>query len=130
LEDSHLTGIEAIGIDVVYWKTTIETTIKNYREVDGVMIAHSDRSIVTLFKFGECSMSHTRTRMEETWTIDDVVFNVPSLSMDFFIPPADIIKNRSENDACKYQSDGKPMSRKLRNGNLQQVLVGRSKCGD
>jgi hypothetical protein len=28
--------------------------------------------------------------MEEVWRIDDVVFNVPGLSMDYFIPPADI----------------------------------------
>jgi len=128
LEDSHLTGIEATGIDVVYWETTIETTINNYRAVDGVMIAHSGRSVVSLFKFGECSMSHTRTRMEETWTIDDVVFNVPGLSMDFFIPPADIIKSGSGGDVCNYQSDGKPMSRKPQNGILQQVPVGGSKC--
>lgn len=128
LEDSHLTRIQATGIDVVYWETTIETTINNYRTVDGVMIAHSGRSVVTLFKFGECSMSHTRTRMEETWTIDDVVFNVPGLSMDFFIPPADIIKSGSGGDVCNYQSDGKPMSRKPQNGILQQVPVGGSKC--
>ena len=28
--------------------------------------------------------------MEELWVIDDVVFNVPGLSIDCFIPPADI----------------------------------------
>lgn len=130
LEDSHLTRIQATGMDVIYWETTIETTINNYRAVDGVMIAHSGRSVVNLFKFGECSMNHTRTRMEETWTIDDVVFNVPGLSMDCFIPPADIIKSGSGGDACNNQSDGKPVSRKLGNGMLQQVHVGRSKCMD
>jgi hypothetical protein len=31
--------------------------------------------------------------MEEVWTIDDVMFNVPGLSMDHFIPPADILDN-------------------------------------
>eukprot|EP01018_Ginkgo_biloba_P021035 Gb_21083 [translate_table: standard] len=77
MEDSHLTRIQAAGADVVYWETTIESTIEDYRAVDGVMIAHSGRSVVTLFRFGEVPMSHTKTRMEEIWTIEDVVFNVP-----------------------------------------------------
>ena len=51
LEDSHLTQIQATGIDVVYWDTTIEKTINNYRAVDGVMIAHLGRSVVTCDSF-------------------------------------------------------------------------------
>ncbi|KAL1060424.1 hypothetical protein V6Z11_1Z098400 [Gossypium hirsutum] len=35
-------------------------------------------------------MSHTRTRMEEAWAIEEVAFNVPGLSMVCFIPPAEI----------------------------------------
>uniref|UniRef100_A0A0A9E753 Uncharacterized protein n=1 Tax=Arundo donax TaxID=35708 RepID=A0A0A9E753_ARUDO len=54
------------------------------------MIAHAGRSAVTLFRFGEMAMSHTKTRMEEAWTIDEAAFNVPGLSTDCFIPPADI----------------------------------------
>lgn len=54
------------------------------------MIAHSGRSAVTLFRFGEVAMSHTKTRMEEAWSIEEVAFNVPGLSMDCFIPPTDI----------------------------------------
>jgi hypothetical protein len=41
VEDSHLTQIESTRNDVVYWETTIETTIDHYKPVDGVMIAHS-----------------------------------------------------------------------------------------
>lgn len=93
MEDSHLTRIQTAGADAVYWETTIETTIEDYRCVDGVMIAHAGRSVVTLFRFGEVPMSHTKTTMEESWTIEDVVFNVPGLSMDSFIPPADLIKS-------------------------------------
>ncbi|KAJ6324945.1 hypothetical protein OIU76_012102 [Salix suchowensis] len=59
-------------------------------DVDGVLIAHQGRSIATVFRFEEVSVQHSRTRMEEVWRIDDVVFNVPGLSMDYFIPPADI----------------------------------------
>ncbi|KAJ0982088.1 hypothetical protein J5N97_010343 [Dioscorea zingiberensis] len=91
MEDSHLTRIQSnTGGDAVYWETTINSFLEDYRLVEGVMIAHSGRSVVTLFRFGEMAMSHTKTRMEEAWTIEEVAFNVPGLSMDCFIPPADI----------------------------------------
>ncbi|XP_020576711.1 uncharacterized protein LOC110022222 [Phalaenopsis equestris] len=92
MEDSHLTRIQstATGGDTVYWETTINSFMDDYRPVEGVMIAHSGRSIVTLFRFGDEAMSHTKTRMEEAWTIEEVAFNVPGLSVDCFIPPADI----------------------------------------
>jgi len=91
MEDSHLTRIQSSsGGDAVYWETTINSFLDDYRPVEGIMIAHSGRSVVTLFRFGEMAMSHTKTRMEEAWTIEEVAFNVPGLSMDCFIPPADI----------------------------------------
>ncbi|KAF5199967.1 glutamyl-tRNA (Gln) amidotransferase subunit A [Thalictrum thalictroides] len=90
MEDSHLTRIQSNGGDAVYWETTINSFLDDYRSVEGIMIAHSGRSVVTLFRFGEMAMSHTKTRMEEAWTIEEVAFNVPGLSMDCFIPPADI----------------------------------------
>ncbi|XWS16729.1 hypothetical protein CRYUN_Cryun33cG0003000 [Craigia yunnanensis] len=93
LEDSHLTRVPTQENDSVYWETTIGSSIGDYRDVDGVLLAHQGRSIATVFRFGELSMQHCRTRMEEIWSIDDVVFNVPGLSMDSFIPPADISDN-------------------------------------
>ena len=36
-------------------------------------------------------MSHTKTRLEEEWVIDEMAFDVPGLSFDLFIPPADIV---------------------------------------
>ncbi|OMO77887.1 hypothetical protein COLO4_24978 [Corchorus olitorius] len=91
LEDSHLTRVHTQENDSsVYWETTIGSSIGDYRDVDGVLIAHQGRSIATIFRFGELSVEHTRTRMEEMWTIDDAVFNVQGLSIDSFIPPADI----------------------------------------
>lgn len=90
LEDSHLTRIQSNGGDAVYWETTINSFLDDYRPVDGIMIAHSGRSVATLFKFGETAMSHTKTRMEEVWTIEEVAFNVPGLSEDCFIPPAEL----------------------------------------
>ncbi|MBA0660395.1 hypothetical protein Goklo_012416, partial [Gossypium klotzschianum] len=102
LEDSHLTRVQTQeenvqnqeenegGCACAYWETTIGSCIGDYRDVDGVLIAHQGRSIATVFRFGELSMQHSRSRMEEFWSIDDVVFNVQGLSIDSFIPPADI----------------------------------------
>ncbi|KAF8406235.1 hypothetical protein HHK36_008320 [Tetracentron sinense] len=90
MEDSHLTRIQSNGGDAVYWETTINSFLDDYRPVEGIMIAHSGRSVVTLFRFSEMAMSHTKTRMEEAWTIEEVAFNVPGLSLDCFIPPADL----------------------------------------
>ncbi|GAV65937.1 DUF620 domain-containing protein [Cephalotus follicularis] len=90
LEDSHLTRIQNNGGDAVYWETTINSFLDDYRPVEGIMIAHSGHSVVTLFRFGDTAMSHTRTRMEEAWAIEEVAFNVPGLSVDCFIPPAEL----------------------------------------
>jgi hypothetical protein len=101
MEDSHLTRIQSTtGGDSVYWETTINSFIEDYRPVEGIMIAHSGRSAVTLFRFGEVAMSHTKTRMEEAWSIEEVVFSVPGLSMDCFIPPTDI-KSGSVGEAAE-----------------------------
>ncbi|KAI9118216.1 hypothetical protein K1719_010548 [Acacia pycnantha] len=100
LEDSHLTRIQNNGGDAVYWETTINSFLDDYRPVEGIMIAHSGRSVVTLFRFGETAMSHTKTRMEEAWTIEEVAFNVPGLSLDCFIPPAEL-RFASMSEACE-----------------------------
>lgn len=90
VEDSHLTRIQTSPGDAVFWETTIDSTLDDYRCVDGVMIAHAGKSSVTLFRFGEEAMSHTKTRLEEEWIIDEVAFDVPGLSSELFIPPSDI----------------------------------------
>jgi hypothetical protein len=110
VEDSHLTRIQPYdGGDAVYWETTISSFLEHHRPVDGgVVIAHAGRSAVTLFRFGETAMSHTKTRMEEAWTIDEAAFNVPGLSTDCFIPPADI-RRSSDSDVvhCEAPPRGK-----------------------
>jgi hypothetical protein len=122
VEDSHLTRIESTGNDAVYWETTIETTIDHYKPVDGVMIAHSGRSVVTVFKFGgQFGMTSTKTRIEETWTIEEIVFNVPGLSMDFFIPPAEIRKGSASGDPSELTSG------KFGNGKAWQNSLGKLK---
>jgi hypothetical protein len=104
MEDSHLTRIQSNGGDAVYWETTINSFLDDYRPVEGIMIAHSGRSVVTLYRFGEVAMSHTKTKMEEAWTIEEVAFNVPGLSMDCFIPPADL-RSGSFGETCELPQE-------------------------
>ncbi|XP_077223136.1 replication factor C subunit, putative (DUF620) [Tasmannia lanceolata] len=96
-EDSHLLRIKGSTTESVYWETTMESMIEDYRLIDGVKIAHSGRTAVSLFRFGNNSDSHTRTRMEETWTIEEVDFNIWGLSTDCFLPPGDL---RKEQEGC------------------------------
>ena len=53
MEGSHFTRIQSNGGDVVYWETTINSFLEDYRLVERIMVAHSGRSIMTLFRFGE-----------------------------------------------------------------------------
>ncbi|THU56843.1 hypothetical protein C4D60_Mb11t21470 [Musa balbisiana] len=89
LEDSHLLRIKSAQ-ENVYWETTMESLMEDYRPIDGVNIAHTGRTTVSSFQFGEASEGHTRTRMEETWTVEEVDFNIRGLSKDCFLPPADL----------------------------------------
>jgi len=97
LEDSHLLRIKASGNDSIFWETTMESTIQDYRTIDGINIAYKGRTSVSLFRFGETSESHSRTRMEEVWAIEEVDFNIKGLSMDCFLPPSDLKK---EEEGC------------------------------
>lgn len=97
LQDSHLLRITAPGNDSIFWETTMESTIQDYRTIDGINIAHKGRTSVSLFRFGETSESHSRTRMEEVWAIEEVDFNIKGLSLDCFLPPSDLKK---EEEGC------------------------------
>ncbi|XP_010539570.1 PREDICTED: uncharacterized protein LOC104813603 [Tarenaya hassleriana] len=110
LEDSHLTRVTtamatspptnspaSVEDEAMYWETTIGSSIGDYRDVDGVAVAHCGRAVATVFRFEEASLQYSRMRMEEMWRIDDVVFDVPGLSHDSFIPPADIFGDDNHN---------------------------------
>ncbi|KAJ4796340.1 DUF620 family protein (DUF620) [Rhynchospora pubera] len=128
IEDSQLTRIQANCHDEsIYWETNIISTLEDYRSVEGVMIAHSGRSVVTLYRFGETAMSHTRTRMEEAWTIDEVAFNVHGLSLDCFIPPADM-KTDSFPQECLLQASERGKSTNSLIGGCAKVAALESSC--
>ncbi|KAK9123777.1 hypothetical protein Sjap_013379 [Stephania japonica] len=88
IEDTNLLRISK-GEDSVFWETSMESVIKDYKYIEGVNIAHGGKTTVTLFRYGEGSFNHKR-KMEELWTIEEVDFNVWGLSKDCFLPPADL----------------------------------------
>ncbi|KAM7272637.1 hypothetical protein ACFE04_027300 [Oxalis oulophora] len=89
LEDSKLVKMKPIkGNDDVFWETTIESTIEDYRYIDGINIAHSGKTLTTLYRY-ETARNHKR-KIEETWRIEEVDFNINGLSTECFLPPADL----------------------------------------
>lgn len=124
IEDSQLSRIQVNCHDdeSIYWETNTISFLEDYRSIEGVMIAHSGRSIVTLYRFGETATSHTRTRMEEAWTIDEVAFNVHGLSLDCFIPPADI-KSHPFPEMCLLQASERGKSTNSLTGGCAKVAA-------
>lgn len=106
LEDSHLLRIKASENVGIFWETTMESLIQDYRTIDGINIAHAGKTSVSLFRFGESSESHSRTRLEEFWTIEEVDFNIKGLSIDCFLPPADL-KKEEESGCTDFASNAK-----------------------
>ncbi|KAL2464756.1 hypothetical protein Fot_52712 [Forsythia ovata] len=94
LEDSYLTRIQSPGSRPTYWETSMGTKVEDYRSLEGMMIAHSGQSNVIITRFGDnLKEGPAITRMEETYTIDDLAVNVPGLSIDSFIPPEEMQKD-------------------------------------
>ncbi|PSS30817.1 TRNA N6-adenosine threonylcarbamoyltransferase [Actinidia chinensis var. chinensis] len=92
-EDSRLLTVKTKVDDSegVFWETRIESVIEDYKYVDGANIAHSGKTFVTVYRYGEQSANHRR-ELEETWKIEEVDFNIWDLSNDFFMPPSEIKK--------------------------------------
>jgi hypothetical protein len=104
LEDSHLLRIRMQGeaAETAYWETSMESSIGDYRPVDGINVAHAGRTVVSLSRFGsggadddgsdaDLRGKRTCTCMEETWSIEEVDFNIMGLSTECFLPPRDMI---------------------------------------
>lgn len=78
----------ARGNDHVFWETTMETAIGDYRSVDGINIAHGGKTSALLYRYGHAY--NQKRRIEETWEIEEVDFNICGLSMECFLPPSDL----------------------------------------
>lgn len=88
-EDSRLLTVKTNKDDGdVFWETSMESVIEDYKYVDGVNIAHSGKTFVTVFRYGEQSANHKR-ELEESWKIEEVDFNIWGLKTEFFMPPSD-----------------------------------------
>ncbi|KAH7404658.1 hypothetical protein KP509_15G036600 [Ceratopteris richardii] len=91
LKEKHVTRIHENGKNEgMYLDTTIESTFSDYKAVDGITLPYTGQSTIVLSKSGDMEASHVFTRIEEAWSINDIVFNVPGLSSEYFIPPADV----------------------------------------
>ncbi|CAN8237134.1 unnamed protein product [Cochlearia groenlandica] len=108
LEDSSLTRIQTPGTLPTYWETSMSSWMEDYRAIEGgseVVIAHTGKTDVLISRFGEnLKGGISVTRMEEKWTINDVAFDVPGLSVDCFIPPKEMKK-----DLYHHQEDNHTM---------------------
>lgn len=74
--------------DRVFWETTVESVVQDYKQTDGIKVAHSGNTMTTLYRYGK-SHNHKR-KIEETWRIDEVDFNICGLSDETFLPPPDL----------------------------------------
>ncbi|KAL5558068.1 hypothetical protein UlMin_034279 [Ulmus minor] len=90
-EDTKLVRMKpAKGNDSVFWETTMISVIEGYKYVDGINIAHGGKTTTMLYRYG-AAHNHKR-KIEETWKIEEIDFNICGLSMDCFLPPADVKK--------------------------------------
>ncbi|KAK3231590.1 hypothetical protein Dsin_003471 [Dipteronia sinensis] len=95
LEDTKLVRMKPIkGKESVFWETSMATMIDDYRYVDSINIAHTGKTVTTLFRYG--GAHNHRRKIEETWKIEEVDFNICGLSIEMFLPPADLKRDQGE----------------------------------
>ncbi|KAK3038120.1 hypothetical protein RJ639_029574 [Escallonia herrerae] len=96
-EDTKLVRMKAAkGDESVFWETSMESVLEDYRYIDGINIAHSGKTAATIYRYGK-ALNH-RGKIEETWRIEEVDFNICGLSMDCFLAPADVKKEQDSEE--------------------------------
>ncbi|KAK7305821.1 hypothetical protein VNO77_43733 [Canavalia gladiata] len=119
LEDSHLLKLKSEESDSIYWETNMESLIKEYRSIDGIQIAHGGNTCVSLFRFGEGPETHSRTRMEEVWQVEEVDFNIQGLSLDCFLPPSDLKTDQESHCGGLVASNNPKLPYKIRSASFR-----------
>ncbi|KAJ8531956.1 hypothetical protein K7X08_011879 [Anisodus acutangulus] len=90
-EDTKLVRVKSPkGDSNVFWETSMESMLEDYRYIEGINVAHSGKTAATIYRYGK--NINYRAKIEETWMIEEIDFNISGLSMDCFLPPADINK--------------------------------------
>ncbi|KAL6574302.1 hypothetical protein OROHE_001206 [Orobanche hederae] len=97
-EDTKLIRMKsmAVGDDSVFYETSMESVVEDYRVVDGISIAHGGRTNASLYRYGK--QMKRKWKLEETWKIEEVDFNIYGLSLDYFLPPADVRKDNGHDE--------------------------------
>ncbi|CAL1399799.1 unnamed protein product [Linum trigynum] len=103
-EDSRLLRMRTKDDYDVFWETSMESVMEDYKYVEGVNIAHSGKTRVTVYRYGEQSANHKR-EIRETWKIDEVDFNVWGLTAENFLPPADLVVTPSKKKEKKEKKE-------------------------
>ncbi|KAK8705637.1 hypothetical protein V6N13_049235 [Hibiscus sabdariffa] len=80
--------------DSVFWETSVESVVQDYKQISGIKVAHGGKTVTTLYRYGK-SINHKR-RIEETWRIDEVDFNISGLPNETFLPPADLKRDQEQ----------------------------------
>ncbi|KAK4722898.1 hypothetical protein R3W88_013131 [Solanum pinnatisectum] len=95
-EDTKLVRLKSAkdNNDSIFWETSMESTLKDYRYIEGINIAHSGRTAATIYRYGK-NIDY-RAKVEETWKIEEIDFNISGLSMDCFLPPVDVNKENEQ----------------------------------
>lgn len=120
LEDSHLLKLKSSTSDAIFWETNMESLIQDYKTVDGINIAHAGKTWVTLSRFGEDPESHSRTRINEVWKIEEVDFNIKGLSMDCFLPPSDLKREEEKGLAeCGVATNNAKLPHKIQSASFK-----------
>ncbi|KAL8473242.1 hypothetical protein ACS0TY_030174 [Phlomoides rotata] len=96
LEDSRLLSVKTYKEDGdVFWETSTESVINDYKYVDGVNIAHGGKTFFTVFRYGEESANHKR-ELQETWKIEEF----PSFSALFHAKTTKPVRNPHSIRVC------------------------------
>lgn len=90
-EDSRLLTMRTKDDNDIFWETSLESVIDDYKYVDGINVSHSGTTRVTVSRYGEQSANHKR-ELEERWKLEEVDFNIWGLTAESFLPPSNLGK--------------------------------------
>lgn len=90
-EDSRLHTTRTKDDNDIFWQTSLESVIEDYKYVDGINVSHSGKTRVTVSRYGEQSANHKK-ELEERWKIEEVDFNIWGLNAESFLPPSNLEK--------------------------------------